>query len=175
MDIEYYRKCKNVDRLALQTIHRGYNLMEHMYGVAILFKKFANLEEVRYGLEEFDLVLHHDLIEVISIDLPWNVKNLNKVTKRAWEIIEEEVIKKHPQLEQYSDKNIKNNLNEKQYALFKICDYLDLWIFIKEEIALGNVTKPILEVETNCIKLISDICNKHGFFEVLNFMKNYEA
>lgn len=175
MKILHYRIFKNVDRLALQNIHREYNLMEHQYGVTTLFMKFAELEGVIYDLKVIDILLHHDAIEAVSMDLPYPVKNFNKVTKKAWEVIEEELIKGNPELEKYSSKNIKKVLNTQQYGLFKAMDYLELYIFVCEEIALGNKTKGISEVYVNCVRLIGEICDKHGFGKVRECMYNYEG
>lgn len=175
MDVKYYRKCKNVDRLSTSFKHRQYNLLEHQYMVAVLFKKFAELEKLDYGLKQFDIILHHDILESLTTDLIFTVKNLNKITKRAWEIIEEEVIKVNPKFEKYSDEAIKDGLNKKQFSLFKICDYLDLWVFCKEEEALGNKTKPIKKVIEKCEELITKISLENEFTHPIKFIKEYEV
>ena len=154
MDIQYYLKCRNVERLSQVYIHQSYNLMSHQWMTGMLFKHFASLEDVPYDINAWDIVLKHDLLETISTDLPWPIKNFNDKTKDSWGIIENELISKHFQLEKYSDENIKKSLNERQYALFKVVDVLDLWIFVKEEISIGNNSKQIKEVEENCIKII---------------------
>lgn len=169
MDIKYYRKCKNIERLQGSYKHRSYNLLEHQYVVAVLFKHFASLEDISYGMPEFDKILHHDILEVETTDLIYTVKNLNEETKKAWNKIEEEVIKEHFQLRNYSDENIKMSLNEYQFKLFKVCDMLDLWIFCKEEMILGNRSINMKLVIDNCEKAIL------GKFESVDkFMKEYE-
>lgn len=175
MNVGYYRKCKNVDRLSTSIKHRNYNLLEHMYMVAVLFKKFAELEGVGYSLREFDIILHHDVLESETQDLLYIIKNLNEKTKEAWAIIEEEVVKVHPDLEKYSDENIKQGLNKRQHSLFKICDYLDLWIFCKEEFTLGNKSRPILKVIHKCEELIGQISSEYGFTHAIKFMEDYEV
>ena len=52
--------------------------------------------------------------------------------------------------------------------MFKVCDYLDLWVFCKEEIRIGNQDKNILRTINKCEELVS---NK--FDSVDLFMKNY--
>ena len=169
IDIKYYRKMKNIDRLAQGYKNRSYNLLEHSYMVAMLFRHFASLEDVPYDMNVFDLVLHHDVVEVISADLPWPIKNFNDKTKEAWNIIEEEVIKKHFQLEKYSDENLKKGMTTLQYSLFKACDILDLYIFVKEEISLGNKAVFIKEVEKNCQEILGSL----EFPKIKKFIQEY--
>lgn len=150
MDINYFRKCKNVQRLSQYYTHRPYNLLEHQYMTAVLFKHFASKEDVAYGMAEFDAIMKHDVLEVESTDLSFEVKHLNDITREAWETIEDEVLKNNPQLERYSD--MKELLTPLQHKLFKACDVLDLWIFCKEEQQLGNQT--LNTVIMNCENLI---------------------
>lgn len=173
MEIKYYRALKNIDRLTGVTKHKNYNLLEHSYMVAILFKKFASIEDVPYTMVEFDLVMNHDIVESVTGDLSYEVKKATHKTEISWEIIEDEIIKIHPQLDHYSDKRIKSGLNERQYNLFKTCDTLDLWIFLKEEVALGNTTSRVMQIIGNCERLIA----KYGseFKTITNLMQNYEV
>lgn len=170
--INYYRKCKNIDRLSSSFKHRGYNLLEHMYMVTVLFKYFASKEDVSYGVYELDLILNHDILESESMDLIYPIKNLNEKTKKSWKIIEDEVTNVNPKLKRYSDKAIKEGLSELQYALFKVCDTLDLLIFVKEEISMGNNTKSMKTVYSNCLKIIDN--QKFNFNSVKKFIESYE-
>lgn len=171
MDIKYYQEMRKVDRLSKCFKHRRYNLMEHQYFCAMLFKHFASKEDISYGMFEFDIVLHHDVVETISMDLSWDIKNLSSKTKKAWEIIEDEAIIGHPQLVKYSDKEIKESLSPIQHALFKSVDMLDLFIFIKEEQELGNSTPYIREVEGNCFKILHSL--PFRFNSIEKYMENY--
>jgi len=168
--IRYYRRMKNVDRMSGTMKHRPYNLLEHQFMVAVLFRMFASRENVAYDMQVFDLVLNHDAVESITSDLVYPVKNASNKTRECWDIIEEEVLKSHPALERYSDKNLKEGMTESQRNLFKACDYLDLWIFLKEEIALGNTSRDIVEMLENCERLIPK-----GFESINKFMVDYEV
>jgi len=148
--------------------HRSYNLLEHQFMVAVLFRMFAAKEDVAYNMQVFDLVLNHDNLEAITGDLVYPVKNASGKTRLAWEIIEKEIVAIHPKLERYSDENIKEGMTELQRKLFKACDYLDLWIFLKEEVALGNSSKDILGMISNCERLIPK-----DFKSVNKFMETY--
>lgn len=172
MDIRYYRKMKNVQRLGMIHVNRSYNLLEHCYMTAMLFKHFASLEDVPYDMDVFDIILHHDVVEVETTDLPHPIKNFSPKVKEAWEEIENEVTKRHHQLNRYSDKNIKLGLTQRQFDLFKVCDTIDLLIFVREEIAIGNRTKDILEVEKNCLSILDNI--QTYFPHAVKFVQEYE-
>lgn len=172
MDIQYYLKCRNVERLSQVYIHRNYNLMSHQWMTGMLFRHFASLEDVPYDINVWDIVLNHDILETISTDLPWPIKNFSDKTKDAWSVIENELINKHFQLLKYSDENIKKSLNARQFALFKMCDILDLWLFVKEEISIGNNSKQIKEVEENCYKIFDSI--EFKFHNIIKFIESYD-
>jgi len=155
--INYYIKCRYTDRLALGFKHRSYNLMEHQYMVGMLFRHFALLEDVSYDINVWNIIFHHDIVETCTLDLPYTVKNFNERVKQSWDKIEEELINKHFKLERYNDKNIKESLTPIQYSLFKACDILDLYIFTMEEISIGNNSKYMKEVESNCKKIINSL------------------
>jgi len=169
MDIKYFRAMKNVDRLSRHLKHRSYNLLEHCYMVGILFMGLANKEGIEFGVKELDIIFKHDILESITSDLPWDIKNYSTETKEAWNIIEKAICDSDDQFEKYSDESIKNSLNKAQYELFKVCDYLDLWIFCKEEQTLGNTSESMQTVISNCEKLITG-----KFFWVDKFISNYE-
>ena len=168
MEISYYQKMRNIERLSGHYKHRQYNLMEHSYMVAVLFSHFAVLEDVSYDIKTIDNILHHDILETVTGDLVSPVKYASEITAECWETIESELLKIHFQLDKYSDSKFKESFNELQHQLFKSCDYLDLWIFCKEEVELGNHTKGILEVIKNCERLIG------GRFKwIVKYMSEY--
>lgn len=146
MNIYYYRRLKNVNRLGNEPISRSYNLLEHSYMVTMLFAHFAKLEKIPYTADVLEIIMHHDIMETITGDLPWNVKNYNIYTRDAWDQIEQAMTVMVPQLEPYTDTHIKEQLTPEQHRLFKVCDMLDLWIFLQEERRLGNTALPIYEI-----------------------------
>ena len=148
-NFNYYRKMLNVQRLSGTFKHRSYNLMEHSYGVTMLFIKFAEEEGINITVNDIKCVLNHEVNEVITSDLPWPVKNFNQLTKDAWNKIEHEVTN-NTELQTYSDSNIKMLLDKEKYALFKYCDIIDLMLFCAEEIEIGNNTRDIKLVLRNC-------------------------
>lgn len=154
MNIYHYRRLKNVNRLNTEPITRPYNLLEHSYMVTILFCHFAKLEHIEYDAVVLEAILHHDILETITGDLPWNVKNHNANTQSSWINIEEEAVKMKDQFEPYTDQNLENVMDTPQYTLFKTCDMLDLWIFLQEERRLGNMSLACFEIMERAKKLI---------------------
>lgn len=170
MEIAYYRKMRNIDRLSMMYKTRRYNLLEHQYMVTVLFRHFASKEDIPYGINELDLILHHDAVESVTSDLSWEVKNFNKIVKESWEIIEQQLCSKHFQLNKYSDENLVGGLNDIQYKLFKACDVLDLLIFVKEEISYGNKSLDIVNVLNNCFMLLEKYAD--GFPKLSAFVED---
>lgn len=166
-------RMRDIQRLAGTPILKQYSLMEHCYYVGMLFKHFASKCDVPYGMNEFDLILKHDLVEVVTGDLIYPVKNHSEETKSAWEVIEESLARHHG-LEKYSDLSIKENLNKCQYDLFKLCDILDLYVFVRREQSLGNNSKEIERVVKNCVDIVESVCNRNGqkFNKVLEYFKS---
>lgn len=154
MDIRYYRKMKNIERLS-GTFHiRPYNLLEHSYMVGMLFINFAKLEGVEYNEKTLETVFNHDILEAETGDLIYTVKNHNDNTKFAWRTIEQEVINSNPDLAPYSDYEMECSLTKEQYDLFKVCDLLDLWIFLKEEQKFGNKSEEVETIIKKCDYII---------------------
>lgn len=166
MKIETYRQMKNVQRLAIHQILRPYNLLEHSYMVGILFMHFAKLEDIPYDINTLRLVLNHDVLETISGDMPYPAKNLNEKTKYHWERIESEIADAHPEMRPYTDHRIEQVMTPGQFDLFKACDLLELWIFIREEQEMGNLNDELNRVRIKCENIVTDFAFPH----ILKFM-----
>ena len=154
--IEHLRQMKNLNRFNGKFIFRSYNLMEHACGVTALFILFAKMEDISIDSEVIDLVLNHDIPEVVTTDLLHPVKNFSEETKKAWEVIEEEVLSAHMELVKYSSKNMKERMTKQQYDLMKACDYFDLFLFCREEVNLGNNDPEINAAFYKCISMLKD-------------------
>lgn len=166
---------KDIQRLPNTPHHRGYNLLEHGLVVGMLFRWFASEEDVAYDINAFDKVLLHDYVESVTGDLNACVKNFNDNTARAWDTIEWEICHGDTKLFPYSDESIKGAMTELQYKLFKACDYLDLWIFCRNEQALGNTSFKLMECIKNCEELLSRYSNNWELFKsIQKFMQQYE-
>lgn len=150
ISIYQYRQMLAVQRLSGTPKHRSYNLAEHCYFTAVLFAKFAEAEGIEYDLKVFQAVLNHDVLEIMTGDLLYTAKNLNSVTRVAWESIEAEIVKDNPEFDCVTDSQIASIMNGVQLDLFKVCDLLELFIFCKEERLLGNLNQRMKQVEENC-------------------------
>ena len=168
--IPHLRRQKQIDRLSSKFKLRGYNLQEHSYMVAVLFIQVCKQENIDITSEQIDYVLKHDLVEVVTADLQFPVKNFNKTTENAWDIIEKEVVGKgYPELRNYID--IKDVLNDELYRIFKLCDCLDLWMFCTEEVRFGNSNPEISQVVNTCERLFEHYDPYHiypYFWSILN-------
>lgn len=166
---------KDIQRLPNTPHHRGYNLLEHGLVVGMLFRWFASEEDVSYDINVFDKVLLHDYVESVTGDLNACVKKFNDNTAAAWDIIEYEICYGDANLLPYSDEEIKKTMTDLQYRLFKTCDYLDLWIFCKNEQVLGNTSKKLLTCIINCEQLLEKYTDDWKLFKsVQKFMNQYE-
>jgi 5'-deoxynucleotidase YfbR-like HD superfamily hydrolase len=165
---------KDIQRLPNTPHHRGYNLLEHGLVVGMLFRWFASEEDVSYDINVWDKVLMHDYVESVTGDLNACVKKFNGKTAEAWDIIEHEICEGDSVLFPYSDRVIKESMTEMQYRLFKCCDYLDLWIFCKNEVALGNNTQKIHSVMKHCNELLEKYSDNWNYFKsIKKFTENY--
>lgn len=174
-EIKYLLRMKNIERMSGTYKHRSYNLLEHQYMVGMLFQYFAKEEGMEITLEELNICLTHDYLESATGDLIHPIKNLNEITKSSWEAIEEEVVKKYKFFYKFTDKNI--NLafqNERNFNLFKICDYIDLFLFCVGEVNIGNNSSEIEEIYRNSYILINEILLKDNFISVREFLSNFE-
>jgi len=169
MKIEYYRRMKNIQRLGTHVIQREYNLLEHQYMVTVLFRHFAYREDVPYNIDTLDLVMKHDVLEIFTGDLPYDIKKINSLVEKSWDVVEQEVAEIHPELKPYTDTNIQQAMNPSQYKLFKACDMLELWVFIWEEMQLGNRNPRLAAVEKRARKILNDF----SFVSIIQFMNNY--
>ena len=171
MRIEYYRKLKDVSRLSRVPSLRSYNVLEHTFMVVLLFRYFAKLEDVAYDMQILDRVMHHDILESVTGDLPHDVKHFNVKTECAWDTIEHEVasVSMHTEMSLYTDIEIRAMMSERQYKLFKACDLLDLWIFLKEEQGLGNTHRILHKIVLKCEELI-----KGKFHFIDTYMDEYK-
>jgi len=176
VSISNYRKMLNIQRLSGTYKQRSYNLAEHSYYVVILFQHFAEIEKIDYDVKELSLILRHDLVEVLTGDLIYTVKNSSPDNKERWELIEDEIIGKHKEFLPYSDSSIKSFLTEDQFRLLKICDLLELWIFLQEEKIAGNKNWSVFDISDRCVKLITSYClsGNRQFLSVIKFMNSFE-
>lgn len=168
VDIKYYRQLKYVNRMARWPLLRPYNVLEHSYMVTVLFRHFAERENLLIDWRTMEIIMNHDILEAVTGDLPYDVKNMTMRTHDAWDTIEQEVVHDFPQLKPYTDAKIKERLTEYQFNLFKTVDMLELWIFLKEEQELGNNHPEINSIVAKAERII-----RGKFKSIDDFMLKY--
>lgn len=164
--------CRYVDRLQGKRKILKYDLMQHQWMTANLFIYFASLEDVSYTANELRLIMNHDILETITNDLPYTVKNFSEETRSYWGNIEDCIVGdiKNCYLRQFTDQSIKEHLTPRQYALFKCCDLLDLYLFVEEEACLGNVSRDLAEVKCKCEEIINKLAQENHFYNISKYI-----
>ena len=167
--IQDYLKMADVRRCSGIKLLRSYDLMRHSFMVAMLFQHFASLEKIQYTADVLNIVLKHDLLEVKTGDLLEPVKSFSKRTRSAWNTIEKQIMGGNEGFEEFSDQHIKDTLTEQQHDLFKCCDCLELWIFIVEEMKLGNRTEDVNRI----FRLVGSDILAFGFQSIIEFVNGF--
>lgn len=132
------RRMRFVHRLSGFQLTRPYTDAEHCYYTGLLFEAMADQHNFSVTKREVDWVYVHDSLEVLTGDLLYPAKNLNKATQVAWDIIEHEVTSNSPSLPA-SDRVAQGFFSDDAWLLFKDCDSLELLMFCIEEARLGNI------------------------------------
>ena len=166
--IKIERKMLKFQRLAGTRKIRSYNLAEHSYFVGVMFQEFADAFNISYSVDTLKIVFRHDLMEVFTTDLPWQVKHASPKTEEAWNSIETEVYNQTVCRGLLTDEQIKVSLTEEQYCLFKWCDTLELLLFCLEERAMGNSGSDMTAVIENCKSIVNNPdMNIYGWHRLL--------
>jgi len=134
--LQHRRKLRNIKRFNMEYTIQQQNLAEHGFMVASLFVLICKKLRVDFLEKDLFLIMNHDFLETLTGDINLQVKEYSPITKRAWNIIEKQIINK--ELMKYSDVVIKNNFDKIKYKLFLFSDALDAFLYTKDEIELGN-------------------------------------
>jgi len=148
--IRYVRKLKNVHRCAGTRLMRPYTLDSHGAQVAELFYLAAIEEGIPLTARMMYMAMNHDLMETMTGDLLYPVKNASPESAEAWNVVEREVARIYG-LEAFTDDKLEKALGPEAYDLFKACDMLELYFTVREEIASGNTNEGIQEIEQNAV------------------------
>ena len=136
----HLRQLKNVQRLSGIKLIQSYTVADHCYYTGILFEQFIKDESIEVGRPQIAWVYRHDILESITGDLLYPAKNYNVHTSKLWEEIELELTNdlEYNHLRIYTDYKAKENFSSEAWELFKIVDWLELYLFCMEETRLGN-------------------------------------
>lgn len=152
---DYVRKMNHVNRLGLMQTSRPYSIAEHGFQTAMLFLEVCREERLLVSAEELEAVMLHDIVETVTGDLPYPVKNHSPEVRDKWEQIEQTfVAERIPELIGYTDTGLRAQLDEDKHRIFKACDLLELMIFCTEEMERGNRTREMMEVWRTCMRIL---------------------
>lgn len=154
---KYLRALKNARRLNGVPLVQVYSTAEHSYYVAILFDAMAKAHGITYTVNEMRFVLQHDVLEAVTGDVLLPVKIHSEETKKLWERIEELLTREaHPSLKDITDEAAETFFDPIVWKLFKACDLLELFLFCREEIEMGNTNDQVMAVFRNCANLLPE-------------------
>ncbi|HQL66929.1 MAG TPA: HD domain-containing protein [Caldisericia bacterium] len=170
LKISDYLRMFHVERLSGVFHIRKYDLVHHSFLVGILFERFAKKEGIEISAQALSSVLHHDVFETVTGDLSYVVKNYSRTTKKSWEKIEDEMLKRESRFSDCTDEHMKSVLSPLQFTLFKSCDLFELWIFIVNEYLFGNHHNDIVEIMKRCEEIIEG----YGIPSVIAEMYEYK-
>lgn len=162
-------QMRNVNRFQGLDLVKKSDLSSHSLNVGVIFLFLCKEEGIEISTETALKVFLHDITETVTGDLNYLAKNTNQETKKSWEIIEENFLKKHYSfLIPFTDSSLKETLTEDQFNLFKAADILEILFFLRQERKIGNNQKKVLKIIETC----QDLLKTYKYKSVENF-KNF--
>jgi len=150
------------------------SVAEHMYFCGyILLKlhKYLIITEIEFS-QLLQYILIHDVGEVISGDLPYNVKADSPELHALVDKIEDDYIIKMG----FSDtiEYMKADNHSHLFKMFKLVDTLQVIQYCKNELLLGNASKEIKIILDTAIEICNKIVNESDefYFEKNSFDLN---
>jgi 5'-deoxynucleotidase YfbR-like HD superfamily hydrolase len=153
-EIKQCRALNFISRCPGTRLNRTYTDAEHCFHTALIFKIITDMEAVDISADDLHLVMMHDFLETKTGDLNYLAKNLNQTTKRAWEDIEREIVRKYHECGNYTDRRIERALGEKKTRIFKASDMMELLFAMDEEVRSGN--KAAIEIRDRAARILHE-------------------
>lgn len=123
-----YRDAGNVKRYHTKCTLRQQTVAEHTFGVLMLVKQVAEYDSELYNCRFVEAVLHHDLPELMTGDIPAPIKRAHPQLGPLLDDIEEGL----------APLCISVMLTSDQEALLKWADKMELVLWCLEELEMGN-------------------------------------
>lgn len=127
-----YRDAGQVKRWHVKRTHRTQTVAEHTFGMLMLVKQMV--EEDSTGFEPFEVldlynaILHHDLPELMTGDIPAPIKRAHPQLGPILEIVEAELAPLYRDFD----------LTQNQAVMLKWADRMELVLWCVEEYEMGN-------------------------------------
>jgi group I intron endonuclease len=169
------RRLDNIIRYNNRLKVHTQTVASHSYYVAYSMMRLLEIVdlpiEIKYKLLCYCLI--HDISEIHTGDLPHDVKAANPELKEMVEKFEKDF---YIQSGMYDIINSINDDYQKiKYNLFKLCDLMDVFMYAKEELFLGNNTLEMSNILTQSVEDCNTIVKALKFYKVLpsnfNFIK----
>lgn len=186
-NIEVLGKTKDVSYISTYSIRRLDNIIRynnriknhcqtvasHSYYVSYTMMRLLDFVDIpidmKYKLLSYCLV--HDISEVHIGDTPHDVKAANPELKDMLERFEDDFYAQAG-LHGISD-IIRDDYQKIKYNLFKLCDLLDVFMYAKEEMYLGNQSIEMANIMAQSVEDCNTIVKALKFYKVLPKDFNY--
>lgn len=188
-NVKVIGKTKDVSYVASYSIRRLDNIIRynnrikchtqtvasHSYYVSYTMMRLLELvnlpDDIKYKLLSYCLI--HDTAEIHVGDMPHDVKAAYPKIKEILERLEEDFYIQSG-LSGVAD-IIKDDYQKIKYNLFKLCDLMDVFMYAKEEIYLGNETLEMSNILSQAVEDCNTIVKALRFYNVIpkdfNFIK----
>lgn len=147
MDLEEFMKqytvLRNIKRFSMESTIRPQDLCGHGYAVGTIFYLLCQGFGIHISAETLFIIMNHDYVESYTGDLNKLLKEKNDTTRNAWRTLETQCVPGH--LSDLTDAGISAHLkfvykdmSETLEKIFKLADSLDAYLYVSEEVKLGN-------------------------------------
>lgn len=125
VEAQLYRDAGAVKRFHVKRMHRTQTVAEHTFGMLMLVKQVAPKNVLRVV---YDAILHHDLPELFTGDIPAPIKRAHAELGPLLDSIE---VGLYPLYREF-------HLTPDEELLIKWADRMDLVLWCLEEVRMGN-------------------------------------
>ena len=140
--LKIYREGGFVKRCHARQMHREYLVGQHSFNVAGIIMTFCPSP----SLALIKAALWHDVPERFTGDVPTPVKQLAPEIRDLLRLVERRVLTA-------VDEDFEDTLTDKEKEWLKAADMVELWLWAREEVALGNSAACSLEADAYAIIL----------------------
>lgn len=149
------RQMKDVQRFAGACMLKPCSIATHGALTALIFIGLCDFTGDYLNGKEMELVLRHDILEVVTGDLLSPAKMLGE---EGWDKVEGKISQElAPELYTYTGKSLRKLLGAYKYRLFKLADCLEGWHQCQEELALGNATERVKEAAVSYEEVLHNL------------------
>lgn len=169
------RRLDNIIRYNNRLKIHNQTVASHSYYVSYTMMRLLEIIDIpidiKYKLLSYCLI--HDISEIHIGDMPHDIKASKPEVKNMLEQFEEDFYAQAGLSDIYEV--IKDDYQKIKYNLFKLCDLMDVFMYAKEELYLGNSTVEMSNILSQSIEDCCTIIKVLKFYKVIpdnfNFIK----